>query len=277
MIERIGEKKNKYIELNNPIAKDNPFLRRQIIPNMLQNLEMNLRRFEKVKLFEIGKTFLIEDAGEQIEFGSSDKLPKQNSVLGMAYSQKGVEVPFYELSESILRALKRLGYKAKLKKAEIKNKKLVHGGRYAEIYVDGICIGYIGELHPFAREGFGILYNTAILEIKLSALCVLIPRDMNYKCLSNFPDIERDIAFVVDKSIEHEKIVEVIKQTDKLIDNVEIFDMYEGKQTGEGKKSVAYHIIYQSAEKTLETKDADAIQQRVKENLENKFKAEIRQ
>ncbi|MEK7723492.1 MAG: hypothetical protein AAB336_04020, partial [Acidobacteriota bacterium] len=217
LIERTGEDKSKYIELNNPIAKDRPFLRRQIVPSMLQNMEMNLHKFDKVKLFEIGRTYLLEDAGEEIEFGSGNKLPKQNSVLGMVYAEKGVEIPFYELSESILCSLKRLGYSGKLKKAEIKNKKLFHSGRYAEIHVGGKSVGYIGELHPMTQEAFGIPYRTVLLEIKLSLLCVLVAQDTDYKSLSNFPSVERDIAFTVSKSAEHERIVEVIKQTDNLI------------------------------------------------------------
>ncbi|OGH92268.1 MAG: hypothetical protein A2479_02950 [Candidatus Magasanikbacteria bacterium RIFOXYC2_FULL_39_8] len=86
----------------------------------------------------------------------------------------------------------------------------------------------------------------------------------------------RDVAFVVHKTVLHTDVVKEIKAVDLLIGNVELFDVFEGENLGQNKKSLAYHITYVSKEKTLETADVDKIHAKLVKLLEQKFKAEVR-
>ena len=86
----------------------------------------------------------------------------------------------------------------------------------------------------------------------------------------------RDIAFVVDKKVEHANIVKKFKKVDSLIVNIELFDVYKGKNLSENKKSLAYHIIYQSRERTLTGEEVDKVHQKVLSVIEKEFSGEIR-
>jgi phenylalanyl-tRNA synthetase beta chain len=97
-----------------------------------------------------------------------------------------------------------------------------------------------------------------------------------YKPLSPYPEVVRDIAFVVDKNVLHADIEMSLRNVDELIQSVELFDVYQGERLGENKKSMAYHIVYGSSEKTLMTEEVDATHKKVLQTLENQFGVEIR-
>jgi len=276
LLKKMGENLDNYLELDNPIAKDRPMIRRHIIANMLQNVESNLHRYDEVGLFEIGKTYIIEEAGDRVKFGSGELLPKQELVLGMAYAQKDINIPFYILSEAMIGTLNRLNIDVKLRNALPKNNNWVHGGRFAEIYFDNSAVGFISELNPSVQENLGIPYRTAVLELKVEALAPFFDKEVDYEKLPNYPSVDRDLAFLVNREVEHEKIVEAVRKIDLLVADVELFDVYEGKQIEKGKKSMAYHIIYRSEVKTLESKDVDGLHLKVIDLLQKKFGAEIR-
>ena len=108
-LERVGLDPAQHLELDNPVAKDRPYIRRHLWPNMLQNVEMNLHRFDAIQIFEIGRTYLGEEKGEALKKGSEERLPKQDTCLGLAYAEKGNDMPWYTLAESLRRAIARAG------------------------------------------------------------------------------------------------------------------------------------------------------------------------
>jgi phenylalanyl-tRNA synthetase beta chain len=276
LIKKTSDDLDKHIELDNPVAKDRPFLRRSLIPNMLQNVEQNLHRFDVIKIFEIGKVYILEDDGAPIKFGAKKFLPKQDTMLGMVYAQKDVNVPFFDVSESIIELLRKLGIFANLQKIKLDKNNLMHSGRYAGIFVDKKQVGLIGELSPVSQDRLGIPYRTAIVDLNVDMLISLLSENIDYKPLPNYPNVERDLAFVVKNDIRHLDIVKTIKDIDGLIVDVNLFDVYHGKQVEGGKKSMAYHIVYRSDEKTLESKTVDNVHKKVVEALKNNFDAEIR-
>ena len=99
----------------------------------------------------------------------------------------------------------------------------------------------------------------------------------DYRQSSSYPPILRDIAFIVPRKTEHEFIVAAVRAVDPLITDVELFDHYEGKGIEEGKKNLAYHLTYQSFDRTLVASDVDAIHAKVARMLEQKFHATIRE
>ncbi len=274
VLKKMGEDLSKHLELANPLAKDRPLLRRHLIPNLLLNLEMNLHRYDKVKIFEIGKVFDKENAGQRVSEKSDELLPRQNTLLSIAYAGKGDEVPFYEASAVILGLLENLGAEPELEKA--KHSHLVNNGRFAVISANKKKIGFVAEVNPLVQNNLGITERTAIVEIDMDVLLPLLSVFSPYKPLPLYPAVQRDIAFVVDKTVRHADIVGAIKKADSLIENVELFDVYEGKNLGDSKKSMAYHITYRSNDRTLTSEEADKAQDRVVKKIEKEFEAEIR-
>lgn len=273
LIQKTGEQVSDYVELNNPVAKDRPYLRRYLITNMLQNVEQNLHRFETVKLFEIGKVFKKDETGEDDGIGGT--LPKQDTLFAAAYAAKGDDNPFFELSTRLAEVMDHLGVAVAFKKSDITHA-FVHPGRVADICVGDTNVGHITEVHPMVQDVVGVDARTAMCEINLTVLLPLITEKSNYTALSQYPVVERDIAFLVDTSIEHDAIAAFLIESDVLTVNVELFDVFQGKGVPDGKKSMAYRITYRSDDKTLEGGEVDAVHGKIVEALEKKFFVELR-
>lgn len=275
-LSRLGIDSDNHIELDNPIAKDRPLLRRNLIPNLLQNVERNLHRVERMRLFEVGRTYRNESAGERVRANADELLPKQDTVLGMMYAAKGDGEPFFELAGAIRAVFTRLGARITLHGLPEQDALPSHPGRYAAIHIGQKRIGKIGELHPETQRTIGIPERTAMLEITLNAVLPCLEEAHAYNPLSVYPPIDRDIAFVVDRSVPHADIAAALAGIDPLVTDVSLFDVYEGNGVSEGKKSMAYHLVYRSDTRTLQAKDIDALHARLIEKLEKEFGARMR-
>ncbi len=275
-LEKLGEKTDKYIELDNPIAKDKPLLRRNIVPGLLSNLESNLHRCDSVSIFEIGRTFLEEEKGEFGDKENKTQLPKQDTCLGFAFVEKGNENPFFGASDVVRRLGSRLGFEVSFKKLSADHP-MVHPGRYAELYVGKVLIGKIGEVHPVMQQNLGFDSRVAIVEINLNELLSEIGDSVHYSKLSLYPSVMRDIAFSVLTHVEHDEVVKIIRGVSDLIARVELFDVYQGEHIEEGKKSLAYHIEYRSEDKTLEASEVEKVHEMVVSELEKKVGARVRE
>nr|MBP9695504.1 phenylalanine--tRNA ligase subunit beta [Candidatus Magasanikbacteria bacterium] len=278
-LKKIGADSEIHLTLENPIAKDRPLLRRSLKAGLLENVENNLHRFSSVKLFEIGRVFL----GEKIE----DGLPEQPTMLGLVYAESGAATPFFTVSQALRGMLSRLGSEVQFATASggvppEGGKKssdigpIYHPGRSAYVVVSGQKVGSIGEVHPAVAKQMGIDARVCVAEVALSALVSLLKETSSYRPVPTFPSVTRDIAFVADRNVEHNAIVSALKHVDPLIVSVELFDVFGGGNIPSGKKSMAYHIVYQDKTKTLETAQVDVIQDRVRGTLREIFSAEIR-
>lgn len=272
-LKKIGIDPEMHLSLENPIAKDRPLLRRSLKAGLLENVENNLHRFSSVKLFEIGRVFL----GEKIE----DGLPEQPTMLGLVYAESGVATPFFTVSQALRGVLARLGSEVQFATASGGKKSseigpIYHPGRSAYVVVNGQKVGSIGEIHPLVAKRMGIEARIGIAEVVLSELTPLLKEKVSYTPVPAFPAMTRDIAFAVDLKVEHGSIVSEINKISNLITKVELFDVFSGGNIPAGKKSMAYHIVYEDKTKTLETAQVDSIQDNVRNILKKVFSAEIR-
>ncbi len=274
-LSRLGMDTDSHLELDNPVAKDRPYLRRTMLPNLLSNVESNAHRFDEVAIFEIGRTFIKERDGEVATQENSDRLPAQDTMLGMAYSKKGNEQPFFELSEALSALLDRLGVEYRLNQLAAEAP-FVHPGRYAEIVVGGDRVGRVVEIHPQTQARLGIDERTSVLQLNLSSIVDYLRTASAYTPLAAYPSVERDIAFVVEAQTSHVKVKRALTEIDGLIESVELFDVYSGTHIDEGQKSMAYRIVYRSGEKTLEAADVDTIHEKVIKKLQKEFGAQVR-
>jgi phenylalanyl-tRNA synthetase beta chain len=270
---------DKYIELANPLAKDQPLLRRNLIPNLLRNVENNLHRFDEVRLFEIGRVYLSEKDGELAHPNKKERLPYQPDYLGLVYAQKGNDEPFIEAMSVVRSVLMQLGVDASVKSMKA-DASMIHPGRYAALFASGVEIGRVAELHPLTQEKLGIPYRTGMAQLYLNdvshARTNAHAQDSAYVPLPLYPSVMRDIAFVTDRDARHEELRSAIIAKDPLIQDVALFDVYTGSHVPDGKKSMAYHVTYMSNEKTLKAKDVDEIHATVIQMLVKNFGADVR-
>lgn len=275
-LQKIGESLDGFVELENPIAKDRPLLRRHLYPNLLKNIADNLHRFEQVKIFEVGKVFHSEDPGERVEPNKGDLLPRQDTFLGIAYAKKGVEVPFYEVAHATRQVLEENGITNARFEAITMPFDFVHNGRCAQIMIDDQQIGLIAEFHPAALERMGIDERVCIAQVVLDKLVDHAQDKSQYTPVPQFPSVERDIAVVVKTETGYQEMVELMKKQSTLIESVTLFDVYSGEHVESGHKSMAYKLVYRSEKKTLTGDDVEKEHTKVLKALEKNFGAKLR-
>ncbi|PIR78137.1 MAG: phenylalanine--tRNA ligase subunit beta [Candidatus Magasanikbacteria bacterium CG10_big_fil_rev_8_21_14_0_10_36_16] len=264
-----------HLELNNPIAKDRPYLRRSILPNLLESLEKNSHEFDEVAMFEIGQVFHVEESGVRMEEKSDELLPRQDTMLSLVYSAKNNKVPFFEVKSALEKVLAECGVDFSWQESEIIENYL-HPARLSKVVINDVEIGIVAELHPAVQKNIGIDNRVAVTEISLDKLVDFIQEKNNYQILSQYPDVLRDVALLVDKKITNLELLNTIKAVSDLITEVELFDVFESDKIGKDKKSMAYHITYSSSEKTLETEEVEKVHKQVLEKLQKSFGAEVR-
>ncbi|HPV70824.1 MAG TPA: phenylalanine--tRNA ligase subunit beta [Candidatus Magasanikbacteria bacterium] len=275
-IEKIGDTTDLYITLDNPLSKEKPFLRRNLILNLLENLVKNLEFSSSLKMVEIGKTFLIDKSGVRVSEKGDELLPRQDSMLTAVFVEKKNQEPFRVIrlvAETIFQNLNYSWTAVTLPKLY----PWQHPSRSAGLQVQNEIVGQIYEINPLVVNNFGLTEKIGVVEINLSKLSEFIPQPIAYQPIPVFPEIVRDLAMVLPKEITHEEIKKTILEVDSLIKEVELFDVFEGENIKEGNKSLAYHLLLAHKDKTLTTVEADAVQNKLIKVLQDKFGAEIRQ
>ena len=134
----------------------------------------------------------------------------------------------------------------------------------------GTVIGYLGEVHPATAEAFGLGERTAVAVLDLPAILPFTNLDnKHYEGLARFPAVSRDLALVMDKAVPVGSVEKLLRQrSGKLLESVQLFDVYEGAQLGEGKKSVAYTIVLRAKDRTLEEKDITGVMNKILNGLQ---------
>lgn len=242
------------VKIFNPLGEDTSIMKTSVIPGMLGALSINYsKRNEQVRLFEIAKEYIPQ----------KDKmLPlERNKLVAGFYGQS---IDFFEVKgilEELFSQLRISRYDVKA----VSEKTYYHPGRCAKFSIEDQAIGYIGEVHPLVCKNYDIKTRTYLIEMDMEALYSNYNNEVSYKAIPKYPSVNRDIALVCDEGIPVLKLQRIIEKTaGKILENIEIFDIYTGSQVGEGKKSVGFKITLRSNEGTLEDEDINV---RMKEIL----------
>jgi len=272
-----GTEDREYIQLANPIGEDRIVLRQDLLASVLEVVGRNVRSRERVAVFEIGPVFL-PISGEQ--------LPEESDWLAIAMrgplnplSWKGSEpgeMDFYDMTGVIDGLL--TGLHVGDVRYEPTAHAAFHPGMCANILVDGRVLGATGVVHPLVAERFESP-ETAIVaaEMDLNALFERIPERYPVRPVPAFPPVLEDLAFVVDQEMPSERLRKLIHETGKpLVAEVSVFDLYEGEQVGQGKKSLAYSIVYQADDRTLTDEEVATVRSKIVNRLEKELGAKLR-
>ena len=261
-----------YIRLENPLSGLYTLLRQNLRVNLIENIKTNQENFEEIGLFEIGNVYFPED-GDFYRDNSLNKkkLPRQERMLEIVLMSSDKKEDLFIKIKGIIEYLSNcLDLVVEFDKAkEIKN--------YADIKINKNNIGTIDLLKDDIIRQVGIKKKVIFAEINLKKLFEEIKRNegKRYQPIEKYPPLVRDLAFVVDTDLKYVDIKKEILKFDKIIKTVELFDVFVGGKLGENKKSLAFHIIYQT-DKTLISDEADKLQKRLISHLNNKFNAKIR-
>tara|TARA_Y100001970_G_scaffold290878_1_gene426082 strand:+ start:358 stop:2766 length:2409 start_codon:yes stop_codon:yes gene_type:complete len=272
----------KEIKIVNPISSDLNVLRNSIFPNLMFYLKKNLDRgFKDVSLFEIGPIFKDKQPGEQLTVIGGVKSGK---ISRLNWNEKERSVDVFDVKKDTIQTLIEAGYDKQSFFIRDKSPSYYHPGKSGSVYLDKDDIdpvAYFGEIHPNIVKKLDIKTEGMVgFEIILDNLKQNRLKLKDQKSNFNYSDYqksERDFAFLVDKNFKAQDLVEIISSIDKnLIRSIKIFDIYEGDNIPNDKKSIALNVTIQSSEKTLDESDLEKINKLIISTVENKSGAKIR-
>ena len=253
------------INLLDPMSDDHKTLRYSLLPSMMLTYDYNAKRNNKdLGLFEIGKKFKKVN-GEYFESKSLAVLMSGNISFGL----KKEKVDFYHIKGIMEELLDLLGFKKRfsLSVSSIPNE--FHPGASASIILNGKNIGVIGRIHPNVSHD-----NIYLMEIDLDVLENLSVKKLEYQEISKYPSISKDVAFVFDKSITNEEIMNEIKKSGgKYLTSIELFDLYEFDNN---TRSLAYKLVFASKDSTLTDEIVMPIFEKIINDIKTKFNATLR-
>ncbi|MCL1799206.1 MAG: phenylalanine--tRNA ligase subunit beta [Eggerthellaceae bacterium] len=268
------------VELINPINADQSVMRQSIIPGLLKSVAYNQSHGVKnIQLYEVGAVF----------FGAEGKKqPKEKQKVAGLFAGAMGEVgwntqpagfDFFDgkgALENLMRelAVPRLRFKA-LESAEAPH---LQPGRAAALWSGGSLLGWVGELHPLALEAFDAVAPVVAFELDLAALVKAARPARDYIDIPVFPAVTMDVALVVDEDVTHERLLQcMVGAGGSLLEQVSLFDVYRDEQrVGQGKKSMAYALVYRAADRTLTSAEADKAHERIINKVKGATGAEVR-
>ncbi len=254
------------VVISNPLGEDTSIMRTTALPSVLEVLAANRRyRNKSCAVYENAKIYIKRAFSEQPDERLSTVIASYN--CGDFYYMKGI-------CENVLRVFG-------VEKTDVTAKKdlpYFHPGRCAEVTApDGTVYAVFGELHPNVSKTYGFDVPVYVCICDTEKLLATAPAEKHYKPLPKFPAVERDLAFVCDESLTSGELKKaIVKYGGKMLESVEVFDIYRDAKIGENKKSMAYSLTLRSPEKTLEDADCDKIVYKILNGLERDFGVTLR-
>jgi len=259
------------IKLNRPMLKERACVRQSLLSSIVDVAKYNISKKNKdICIYEIANTYsgseeYIEDT--KLAFIISGKY------LSNTWNKLEYAIDFYFIKGIVENLLDFLGLNGRYTlNLNDKLPKEIHPKINSEIIVSGKPVGYFGKLHPSISKE-----DMYVCEISLTKLNENKTGDVKYKELNKYPKIEKDLAFIVDESIESFDIQKEIKKAGgKLLTNVVVFDIYRGENIDNNKKSIAYNLTFEDYTRTLTEEEVMEVFNNIIKVVETKFNASLR-
>ena len=271
------------IALRNPISVERSILRPSLAPGLLEVIALNARhQIPDVRIFEIGRTFAPhrEDDGDypaHEELWVAVVMTGQRSARAWHAGRERADVYDAKGAAELVLGAAAVGEAAVAPYAPGTGPRYLEEGRAAALTVGGREIGWFGEVALHVREAFDLPAPLFLAEVSLTALLALPRLPTRYAPLPRFPAVQRDLAVVVPAEVMAGQIEAAIRAMKlPLLSRITLFDVYEGSQVGAGKRSLAWSVTFQAADRTLTDKEVNDVHARIVAEVGRRFAAEIR-
>ena len=254
------------LKIQNPLGEDTSIMRTIALPSMLEILGRNNAHHNKsAKLYELAKIYLPQEG---------EVLPSEPKMLLLG--TYGTDESFFTLKgevEAIFAGLriKKASYTA------VSDNPSYHPGRCAKVTVDGVDVGFMGQVHPLVCQNYDIDAEVYCAELDFSKLFTLTLPEPTYTPLPKYPTVTRDLALVCDEALTVAQLENCITAAGgNLLRKVTLFDIYRGKGVPEGKKSMAFSLELRADDRTLTDEDSVGLVNKVLAKLETELGVQIR-
>lgn len=259
------------VELLNPISADLSVMRSSLLPGLFKTLVSNVnRQHSRVRIFERGLRF-----NGVTEGGQTD------GIAGLIYGEakekswlaaKG-DVDFYDIKGDLCSLLAVGGQEIEFQACS--DFAFMHPGQTAKVLLNGEVVGFVGALHPELSKSEGLAKPVYVFELAMAPL--LVSSAPVFSGISRYPEVERDLAFVVGRSVEVGAMNKVIsKAAGENLKELKVFDIYSGEGIDSDRKSVAFHLTFQHSSRTLNEDEVTAAVEAVVKHVEGEFGANLR-
>ncbi len=269
--EQLKEESN--VNILNPLSQDLSVMRQSLLFSGLEAISYNInRRRSDLKFFEFGKTYHNYESG-RVENKHLSVFVTGNRTQE-SWTNPTKQSDFFFLKATLLRVLDRLGI-SNLKASPIKN----------DVFSEGIALSLgktkmveFGIVKKSILKSFSIAQEVLYADFNWDNVIDFAKHNkIKFKDIPKFPEVRRDFALLIDSKTTFDEIYTIAKQTEKkILQKIDLFDVYQGKNLPDGKKSYAVSFIFQDQNKTLTDKQIDKIMNKLQQNFENKLGAELR-
>lgn len=256
-----GFNKNNLWELENPLNLDFKYLRPNLIPGTLQAARENLKNFTEIQTFEVGEVFIKQETNNE------------QTRLCLAIAAKAASAEkFYELkgyAESMFNALgiSDIWFDDAFGEAEKEHYSYLHPARRAQIKLADDIVGIIGQINPRIADNYDLRGSLFVAELEMDKIINAAEKENIYTPVSQYPQVVRDISVLAPTNAKTSVVMEIIDIAGgELLRDVDMFDYYEQEPAGE--RSMAFHLIFQSDERTLKSEEVDKLMQKIIQELE---------
>lgn len=269
----------KHLRLANPASDVQTMLRQSLVPNLTNNVKSNQAKFDEFGLFEIGSVFFNAPGTLKKEATGDSVIPYQEKHLGIVLAGDSREL-FAKLKGLLDSFFKNLiNYEIETVFTELSEfPGWVNKDVAAKVIVLGHEVGVVAMLGQEATLNLNLKKQVCLAEINLKDLndLVLNISTSKFQELPKYPVVSRDLAFVLNEKILYNEIKAEIIKFNPLLKRVELFDVYSGDKLDQEERSLAFHLFFQAADRTLTAEEVDVIIKDLMKNLESKFEARLR-
>jgi len=266
-----------YVEIQNPISVERRVMRRSILASLLEIIEYNSSLSRRLALFEIGPVFHPK-AGQQLP---EEKLMLSIGLTGLRempswQGDEPVSMDFYDLKGVVEGMMAGMHIDDVTYRAG--EHPSLHPGKTAEILIGDSVVGVMGELHPLVKANYEMEEPPVLVaEIELASLLEASRILFDVEPIPTYPPVLEDLAVVVDEAVTAAEVEEVLRKGGgEYLAKLQLFDIFRGKQVGEGKKSLAFNLTYIAPDRTLTDKEVSKLRRKIIYLLDNELGAELR-
>ena len=281
MIKTLGiqspDHRAKSLRIQNPLSEDQAIMRTTLIPGLLQVIQANMSRQNlHLKVFELGRVFLPrpdQELPEEVETlsGILTGLREEES-----WAKPKEMVDFYDLKGIIEVLLQGLGVN-RFEFLPEKEDPLLHPGKACRLVAEGEILGVMGEAHARINEWLESKQALYLFEIDFKKLVSRMTDHPVFKPLGRFPSVTRDLALIVDERVSAADLIHSLQEINPgLVQEIRIFDLYRGKPIPQGKKSLAFRLVFQREDRTLTDLEVNELHREMVDLLAKRHGAVLR-